>query len=539
MSKIFCKALGIASALLSATLVLASSTLASEVPTTESNSGNRVKDAPQPTPALKQNNQYSQLTNTVQVTSVSELSDVNPTDWAFQALQSLVERYHCIVGYPDGIYQGNRTLSRYEFAVGVEACLNQVNKLIAEGTAEVVKKGDLVVLQRLQSEFAPELSTLGQHLDNLEARTSQLTAQQFSTTTKFRGEAIFALIGASGQKANDNDSVDDNIVFGSRLRLAFNTSFTGKDRLLLRLQARNIPRFDEDVTGTSMTRLGFEGNSRNRLEIDTLQYLFPIGKRGVVYINAQASSDDFADTVNPLFDSGGRGSISRFGRRNPIYRQIGSTGVGINYELSKAVTLGLGYLADDANDPRSGIFKGPYGAIAQLIIQPNKALDLGLTYVRSYNTLNTGTGSELANDPFDRDADHITANSFGVEGTFQVSRTFILGGWVGYTKAKAEDLPNKPEAEIFNYAITLAFRDLGAKGNLAGIVFGQPPKVISNGLGKNFTDPDISFHLEIFYRFQANDKISITPGLLIITNPEHNDSNDTIYLGVVRTTFAF
>lgn len=35
-----------------------------------------------------------------QVTSVSQLSDVQPTDWAFQALQSLVERYGCIAGYP-------------------------------------------------------------------------------------------------------------------------------------------------------------------------------------------------------------------------------------------------------------------------------------------------------------------------------------------------------------------------------------------------------------------------------------------------------
>jgi Carbohydrate-selective porin, OprB family/S-layer homology domain len=503
-------------------------------------SGNIVSAPDQPTLSLKQTNQYLQQTNAVeQMTSVSQLSDVKPTDWAFKALQSLVERYGCIIGYPDNTYQGDRTLSRYEFAAGLKTCLNQVNKLITAGTADAVKKEDLVTVQRLQTEFAAELSTLQGRLDTVEAHTSQLTAQQFSTTTTLRGEAIFAIIAASGgDKADSNNPVDENIVFGSRLRLTFNTSFTGKDRLLTRLQTRNIARFD-DATDTSMARLGFDGTDENQVRLDTLQYFFPVGKQAIVYINAQASSDDFADTVNPLFDNGGRGSISRFGRRNPIYRQIGSTGVGINYKLSKAVTLGLGYLADNANNPRSGIFKSPYGAIAQLIIQPNKALDLGLTYVRSYNNLNTGTGSQLANDPFDRDADHITANSFGVESTFQVSRTFILGGWVGYTKAKAEDLPNKPEAEIFNYAITLAFRNLGGKGNLAGIVFGQPPKLISNDLGTNFTDQDTSLHLEVFYRVQASDNISITPGLLIITNPEHNASNDTIYLGIVRTTFSF
>lgn len=49
-----------------------------------------------------------------QVTSVSQFSDVQPTDWALLALQSLVERYGCIAGYPNSIYRGNRTITRYE-----------------------------------------------------------------------------------------------------------------------------------------------------------------------------------------------------------------------------------------------------------------------------------------------------------------------------------------------------------------------------------------------------------------------------------------
>ncbi|MGL5873773.1 MAG: iron uptake porin, partial [Xenococcaceae cyanobacterium] len=60
-----------------------------------------------------------------QTTSVSQLKDVSPTDWAYQALQSLVERYGCIAGYPNGTYRGNRAISRYEFAAGLNACLSQ------------------------------------------------------------------------------------------------------------------------------------------------------------------------------------------------------------------------------------------------------------------------------------------------------------------------------------------------------------------------------------------------------------------------------
>jgi len=41
----------------------------------------------------------------------------------------------CIAGYPDGTYRGNRALTRYEFAAGLNACLDRVNELIAAATS--------------------------------------------------------------------------------------------------------------------------------------------------------------------------------------------------------------------------------------------------------------------------------------------------------------------------------------------------------------------------------------------------------------------
>ncbi len=126
-----------------------------------------------------------------QVTSVSQLTDVRPTDWAFQALQSLVERYGCIVGYPDKMFRGNRALTRYEFAAGLNACLDRINELLTAATANLVRKEDLDTLQRLQEEFASELVALRGRVDNLEGRVATLEAHQFSTTTKLTGEVIF------------------------------------------------------------------------------------------------------------------------------------------------------------------------------------------------------------------------------------------------------------------------------------------------------------------------------------------------------------
>jgi Carbohydrate-selective porin, OprB family/S-layer homology domain len=500
------------------------------------------------TPSVASLEQIQPKNEMGQVTSVSQLSDVRPTDWAFQALQSLVERYGCIAGYPDKTYRGNRALTRYEFAAGLNACLDRVNELIAAATADLVKKEDLATLQKLQEEFAAELATLRGRVDALEARTTTLEKQQFSTTTKLNGEVIFGVSGALGDnKANSTVGVDENTTLSTRVRLALNTSFTGKDNLLTRLQGRNVPDFT-GATGTQMSRLSYEGGGPGDMSVrvDKLNYRFPVGPATVT---VDAIGGEFYANMpnfNPLLASDSRGSISRFGRFNPIYRQGGSgtgsgAGVTVNLPLSQAFTLSAGYLADDGSDPTAdrGLFNGSNAAIAQLAFKPTKNIDLGFTYVRSYDrggnaSLTSSTGSALANRPFGNVA--TSADHFGVQGSVKVTPNFVLSGWGGLTKARGEGSASNQDADLVNWAVSLAFPDLGKKGNLAGITVGMPPKVTDSTATE---DRDSSLHLEGLYRFQVNDKISITPGILVILNPEHNNNNDTVYVGTVRTTFSF
>jgi hypothetical protein len=86
------------------------------------------------------------LTLEEQVTSVNQLTDVQPTDWAFEALRSLIERYGVIAGYPNGTFRGNRAMSRYEFAAALNAALERINELMATGTAERVSREDLATV---------------------------------------------------------------------------------------------------------------------------------------------------------------------------------------------------------------------------------------------------------------------------------------------------------------------------------------------------------------------------------------------------------
>jgi uncharacterized protein (UPF0261 family) len=73
-------------------------------------------------------NQYS----SEQVTSVTQFSDVQPTDWAYQALSNLVERYGCVAGYPNGTFRGGRAMTRYEAAALMNACLDRVTEVTDE-----------------------------------------------------------------------------------------------------------------------------------------------------------------------------------------------------------------------------------------------------------------------------------------------------------------------------------------------------------------------------------------------------------------------
>ncbi|NJL68197.1 MAG: iron uptake porin, partial [Microcoleus sp. SM1_3_4] len=273
------------------------------------------------------NSQTAESGELPQVTSVSQLSDVRPTDWAFQALQSLVERYGCIAGYPDGTFRGNRAMTRYEFAAGLNACLDKVNELIRAGTGNLATKDDLTALQRLQEEFAAELATLRGRVDALEARTSELEANQFSTTTKLSGEAIISVADTT-----KNDRNETQTVLNYRVRLNLLTSFTGKDTLITGLQAYNINSFGPQLglsTGAfsglsdSQAKLSFEPQfpginpqtlssvSANSVELYKLLYVFPVSNSFTLFAGPKAETSDAFAAITP-FAGEGQEAVSRF-----------------------------------------------------------------------------------------------------------------------------------------------------------------------------------------------------------------------------------
>jgi len=502
---------------------------------------------------LTQVSQYNQEGKSAQsqVTSVSQLSDVKPTDWAFQALQSLVERYGCIAGYPDKTYRGNRAMTRYEFAAGLNSCMDRVNDLIAAATADMVKKEDLATLRKLQEQFAAELATLRGRVDSLETKTALLEKQQFSTTTKLAGEVIFAVT----QEFSANKS--NQTVFQDRVRLSLNTSFTGKDLLVTRLAAGNALQFasgtvDQPLSAGLQTHQ-FGTTTANSVNVDWLAYYSSLSDKLKVYIPAfNGLHYDYAPTISPALDSGDAGSttLSVFGQRNPIYSIGGGSGLGLNYDIGGGLQLSGGYMAGNtnggltpggANSPvaGNGLFNGDNSFLAQVAYAPTNApYQIGFTYVNAYKKSgaifdgNGGTGVQVGTDPGNFNTllnTPVKLDAYGVSGSYSFSPGLVVNAYGSYIKANSTGSASR---DIYTYGLGIALPDFGKKGNLLGFVVGSQPYQSVVGLST-------PFHVEGFYKYQVNDRISVTPGVIWVTNPTQTFGEKSAIIGTVRTTFTF
>ncbi len=489
-----------------------------------------------------------------EIINVDQLEDISPEHWAYEAVRSLVEKYRCISDSQEGAFNGNRVMNRYEFAAVLNTCLLKVTRSISSLNNIFVEREDLAAIQRLQAEFSTELKDITAKIDNLEERVASLENRQFSTTTVLRGSVNFNVIGAFGDRqavpsgqSPTEDLDNTNTTFSARTTLSLDTSFTGKDRLRTTIQAGNVSNFGACFTGTDMTRLIGATNTDNDIVVSTLFYEFPVGKKGIVAIAPLA---DFPTRIFPALNP--VSSISNFGAESPIYSFAFGTGAVAYYQFTDKFAAGISYLTTSGSDVDEGLFNGQYTALTQLTYTPSNKLGIALTYGRYYapspgSTVNiTGSkGSEFAQLPFGEDT-ATSSNAWGLQFTYKLSDKLILGGWGSYFKANAETSPNVSgfsgssgdDADIWSWAVTASLKDLGKLGSQLSFVFGMPPKVTNNDVVER-EDRDTSLHFELSYRYPLTDRIFITPGLLVITNPEHNANNDTTWVGLMRTTFNF
>ncbi|TYQ24439.1 iron uptake porin [Pseudanabaena sp. UWO311] len=482
-----------------------------------------------------------------QITSVSQLSDIKTTDWAFTALQSLVERYGCIAGYPDRTYRGKQAISRYEFASGLNACLDKINEIISAGLADKVSQADLATLKKLQEEFASELSVLRGRVDTLDVKTSRLEAQQFSTTTKLNILSSFNLSSAfssgnilaeglpipgsspvarfaarnpfTGSPIVGTITEKPNTTLSYSNYLVLTSSFTGKDslNLILAMGNGNPPASAYSSAGFSSTFGVPYADSNpivplapNSVGLFELFYSFPISDAVRVQVGPkilpfrQFDVNRFTSVIN------GAGGLNSY---QSTLANSGLSGAGAiaSWRISDQFLLKAGYLArndasflyfggDSASNPNRGLFGGSNQILTELTYSPSDSTNFRFLYSRTYNQAPpasplgqpnlpfflTYSARGVADDGFGGRLQDSTGDNFVFNFDWLLNRSFGLFGRYSYSSYRIAPVNLAIAGGNVNlqaFQVGLAFPDLGKEGALGTLSFTMPFQVLS---GRNF-----------------------------------------------------
>ena len=484
-----------------------------------------------------------------QVTSINQFSDVKPTDWAFQALSNLIERYGCVAGYPNGTYKGGQAMTRYEAAALLNACLDRITEVTDE-------------LKRLMAEFEKELAVLRGRMDGLEAKVGELEATRFSTTTKLVGQATF-VIGANAFSGRDTPAVDaaraavGATTFGYDLQLSFDTSFSGKDLLRTLLRAGNFSNSafgGAGPTGSLSTlEVAFQedcgptADCGDVVAIDKFFYQFPIGSGFTATFGGRVGQEDMlalwpsaypSDTILNLFTLNGAPAA---------YNQNLGPGAGLWWQQD-GFSISANYVAaiGDVGDPSIGGIGTVASAGTGTVQIGYQKEQWGLAAI--YSRIQSGvgvqgttpfTGLTYAANPNSR------SDAFCVSGFWQPAQSgwipSISLGWglngTSYDTAQAAGALSTSQS----WMVGLQWDDAFVKGNALGMAVGQP--VFATALADGQTPQDGNFAWEWWYKLQVTDSISVTPALFYLSRPLGQDTpSGTTFRqlgGLVKTTFRF
>jgi hypothetical protein len=494
-------------------------------------------------------NAYSAKGSADQVTSINQFSDVRPTDWAYQALSNLIERYGCVAGYPDGTYRGGRAMTRYEAAALLNACLDRISEVTDE-------------LKRLMKEFEKELAVLRGRVDGLEAKVGELEANQFSTTTKLSGIATF-VVGANSFGGSSDALVDlareqqGATVFNYDVRLNFDTSFTGKDLLRTTLRAGNFAdsAFGGPVVGLNALEVGFEEDCGTGTDcgdvvaINRLFYQFPIGSNFTATIGGRVRQDDMlamwpsvypADTVLDIFTyAGAPGTYNlNLGAGAGLWWKSGNWSVSANYVSANA---------DNGNPSQGGI--GTSGSAETGTVQLGYGAEnfgLAVAYTYSNPAFQVYAASQGTPGAIFSLNNTSAVNSVGISGYWQPSNSGLIpsvsAGWGINGLSSSVDFIDGSQSQ--SWYVGLQWADAFLKGNALGMAVGQPTFFTKSGDSDVVRPNDGNYAWEWWYKFQVTDNISVTPALFYLSAPlgqlqKVNGESFNNFGGLVKTTFKF
>lgn len=173
------------------------------------------------------------LTTSSFVMANNAFSDVTPDDWSYKAVSQLADE-GVIDGYPDGTFKGNKNITRYEMGQIVARLMAKEDTLTTDQKA---------TLDKLSSDYAGELDTLGVRVDKLENQVFKDTSFLYD----FRASAMPSYDNIFKDSEHDHDDS-----MGFRFRVNSYTKITPRVWLYGQLET-HMSMNGKSFTGVNAT----------------------------------------------------------------------------------------------------------------------------------------------------------------------------------------------------------------------------------------------------------------------------------------------
>ncbi len=469
------------------------------------------------------------------MSSVSDFQDLVPSDWAYQALLDLSDRYGCIGGSHSIILHSNQPITRLQAAGLINSCLTRIS--ISTDN-----------LRGLRLEFKNELIILKGRADAISTELAVVEATQFSTTTKLNGETTIGLgaygYGGSAKNGNQGPGLKPGqqllsaTTLNYEAKLNFDTSFSGSDLLRTRLRDGNYRGSAFGGSQYQSTRLVQAFGSTagaDILEVDRLYYQFPIGKEFKAIFAARARNTEMLALVPSVYESNLLDLYTgTFGVPGVYTREVGE-GFALNWTQSKVKSrrrfaAGVNYISrfSSSGDPGKGGLFTAYGAgnlLAQAgLISPKWAIVGGYLYGQCGNSIRDSTQftNRQSSTPCSSLRPGAATNNVAVNAYWQPHSSgwmpSVSAGWGHGFFNNSYDIEGIHQSKAFqSWMIGFQWNNLFANGNAGGFAVGQAP--YTTKLFSENTATDSNYAWEWWYRWQITNSIAITPGVIYLSRP--------------------
>ena len=208
--------------------------------------------------------------------AANPFADVTPQDWAYQAVAQLAAQ-GVVNGYPDGTFQGQHNITRFEMAQMVAKAMARQERTDAEQNA---------IINRLANEFSTELNNLGVRVSTLENKVGNFA---------FTGDARLRYQNRKVENKDKSETYKSK--FDYRARVQFDATVNDNTKVVVRLATeKEFGQNDKDNT--------------TKASVDHVYVQHNFGK----YVTATAGRQDLVIGNGLVYDDYFEGAVGTVGK---------------------------------------------------------------------------------------------------------------------------------------------------------------------------------------------------------------------------------